>query len=287
MYRKRKRTKTDTSVDMEKIKEQIKQELIAEMQMQNMHMQRWCCHQMVLSPVSNRASPSLATLKSSCASADNVGLIEGTAELATKVCCDDRTHEDLIGMLTEPTHCGLWITWRGLQCEAAIGLVHPEQAMLQTVPIHEDCVVVEVLTIYTIFADELVEYPPNNKVMKLGQAEGQRLQWRMCRIDIKGAPTCKSRSQATVQIPCSSQSTVQVLTHMVPHILLLLLLNPHIRKMFHSDLLLVLKKLASPPPRHPGNTEKLASPHPQDTLNIPSPPTTSPEKIEELASPHY
>jgi hypothetical protein len=45
MYRKRKRTKTDTSVDTEKIKEQIKQELVAEMRMQNMQMQRWCCHQ--------------------------------------------------------------------------------------------------------------------------------------------------------------------------------------------------------------------------------------------------
>jgi DNA-directed RNA polymerase subunit N (RpoN/RPB10) len=54
MYRKRKRMKTNTSVDTEKIKEQIKQELVAEMRMQNMHMQRWCCHQMVLSPMSNR-----------------------------------------------------------------------------------------------------------------------------------------------------------------------------------------------------------------------------------------
>jgi hypothetical protein len=45
IYRKRKRTKTDTSVDMEKIKQQIKQELVAEMQKQNMQMQRWCCHQ--------------------------------------------------------------------------------------------------------------------------------------------------------------------------------------------------------------------------------------------------
>jgi hypothetical protein len=43
MYRKR--TKTDTLVDTEKIKEQIKQELVAEMRMQNMQMQRWCCHQ--------------------------------------------------------------------------------------------------------------------------------------------------------------------------------------------------------------------------------------------------
>jgi hypothetical protein len=33
MYKKRKRTKIDASVDMEKIKEQIKQELVAEMQM--------------------------------------------------------------------------------------------------------------------------------------------------------------------------------------------------------------------------------------------------------------
>jgi hypothetical protein len=41
MYRKRKSTKTDTSVDMEKIKEQSKQELVAEMRMKNMQMQRW------------------------------------------------------------------------------------------------------------------------------------------------------------------------------------------------------------------------------------------------------
>jgi hypothetical protein len=145
--------KTDTSVDMEKIKVQIKQELVAEMRMQNMQMQRWCCHQMVLSPMSNRAGPSPATLKSRCASAD-VGLIDGTAELATEVHCDDRTHEVLIGVLTEPTHCGLCIMWRGLQCEATLGLVHPEETTLQTVPIHEDCVVVEVITLYTIFAYE-------------------------------------------------------------------------------------------------------------------------------------
>jgi hypothetical protein len=147
----------------------------------------------VLSPISNRASPSPATLKSSCASAD-VGLIDGTVELATKVHCYDRTQEDLISMLTEPTHCGLWITWRGIHCEAALGLVHPEETTLQTVPIHEDCVVVEVITVYTIFVDELLEYPPNDEVMKLGQAQGQRLQWRRHRIDIKGAPTCISRS---------------------------------------------------------------------------------------------
>jgi hypothetical protein len=47
--------------------------------------------------------------------------------------------------------------------------------MQQTVPIHEDCVVVEVITVYTIFADELLEYPPNDEVLKLGQAQGQRL----------------------------------------------------------------------------------------------------------------
>jgi hypothetical protein len=80
--------------------------------------------------VSNHASPSPTTLKSSCASADNVGLIDGTAELVTEVCCDDWTHEDLIGMLTEPTHFGLWITWRGVQCESPISLVHPEETTL-------------------------------------------------------------------------------------------------------------------------------------------------------------
>jgi hypothetical protein len=45
MYRKRKRTKTDTSVDTLKIKDEIKQKLVFEMWMQNMQMQRWCCHQ--------------------------------------------------------------------------------------------------------------------------------------------------------------------------------------------------------------------------------------------------
>jgi hypothetical protein len=102
-------------------------------------------------------------------------LIDGTAELAIEVHCDDRTHEDLIGMLTERTDYGLWITWRGLQCEAAIGLVHPEETTLQTAPVHEDCVVVEVLIVYNIFADELLEYRPNVEVMKLEQAAGQRL----------------------------------------------------------------------------------------------------------------
>jgi hypothetical protein len=48
MYRKRKRTKTDTSVDTEKIKEQIKQELVVVMQMKNMQMQRWFCHQCII-----------------------------------------------------------------------------------------------------------------------------------------------------------------------------------------------------------------------------------------------
>jgi hypothetical protein len=78
-------------------------------------------------------------------------------------------------MLTQPTHYGLWITWSELQCEAASGLVHPEETTLQTVPIHEDSVMVEAITIYTIFADELLEYPPNDEVMKLRQAQGQRL----------------------------------------------------------------------------------------------------------------
>jgi hypothetical protein len=60
----------------------------------------------------------------------------------------------------------------GVQCEAALGLVHPEETTLQTVLIHEDCVMVEVITVYTIFANELLEYPPNDEVMKLGQTQG-------------------------------------------------------------------------------------------------------------------
>jgi hypothetical protein len=78
--------------------------------------------------------------------------------------------------------------------------------------------VVEVLFVYDIFVDERVEYPPNDEVMTLQQAKGQRLQWRRCRIHIKGPPTYKSPSQATIQIPCSSQSTGQVpSSHGSPH----------------------------------------------------------------------
>jgi hypothetical protein len=177
-------------------------------------------------------------------------------------------------MLTESTHYGLWITWRGLQCEAAIGLVHLEETTLQTVLIHEYYVVVEVLTIYTIFADELLEYPPNDEVMKLRQSEGQRLQWRRCRIDIKGAPTRKSHSQAMVQIPCSSQSTVQVpSSHGSPH-------PPPPQSPHPQDVPFGPpprpEKLASPPPCHPENVEKLASPHLQETPNITSPPPPPP-----------
>jgi hypothetical protein len=238
--------KTDTLVDMEKINEQLKQELVAEMRMQNMQMQRWCCHQMVLSPMSNRASPSLATLKRICASAD-VGLIDGTVELAMEVRCDDRTHEDLIGILNEPTHCGLWITWRRLQSVAALGLVHPEETTLQTVPIHEDCVVVEVITIYTISADELLEYPPNDEVMKIGQAQGQRLQWRRCQIDIKEHQHLYLVHRLLYRFLVVHTVQYMFLPQMVP---LLLLFNPHtfrpyirkVHKIFHPHLLLVLKK---------------------------------------------
>jgi hypothetical protein len=46
--------------------------------------------------------------------------------------------------------------WREHPCEDALGLVHPKETTLQTVPIHEDCVVVQVLIGYTIFADELL-----------------------------------------------------------------------------------------------------------------------------------
>jgi hypothetical protein len=45
MYKKRKRTNTDASVDTEKIKKIIKKKLVAEMQMQNSLLKRLCCHQ--------------------------------------------------------------------------------------------------------------------------------------------------------------------------------------------------------------------------------------------------
>jgi hypothetical protein len=160
-------------------------------------------------------------------------------------------------MLIEPTHCGLWITWRGIQCEVALGLVHPEETTLQTVPIHEDCVVVEVITVYTIFADELLEFPPNDEVMKLGQAQGQRLQWRRFRIDIKRAPICISHSQAMVH-----KSSI-FHPHLLLLLLLLLLLNPHtfhpnirkVHKIFHPHLLLVLKNRKTCIPTSAGDTK--------------------------------
>jgi hypothetical protein len=70
-------------------------------------------YQVVLSLVSNSASPSPTALKRSCASAYNIGLINGTTEL-TEVHYDDRTQEDLIGMLTEPAQYGLCIMRRVL-----------------------------------------------------------------------------------------------------------------------------------------------------------------------------
>jgi hypothetical protein len=165
-------------------------------------------------------------------------------------------------MLTEPTHCGLWITWRELQCETALGLVHleettltwrelqcetalglvhPEETTLQTMSIHEDCVVVGVIIVYTIFADELLEYPPNDEVMKLGQAQGQ---------SYSGGVGLTSKEHQHVYLVHRLQYRFFVihtvwymfLPQMVP-LLLLLLLNPHIRKTFHLDLLLVLKNL--------------------------------------------
>jgi hypothetical protein len=63
----------------------------------------------------------------------------------------------------------------GFNVRLHLVFVHLEETMLQTVLIHEDCVVVEVITVYTIFAVELLEYPPNDEVIKLEQAQGQRL----------------------------------------------------------------------------------------------------------------
>jgi hypothetical protein len=137
--------------------------------------------------------------------------------------------------------------WRGRECEAAIGVVHPEQATLQIVPIHEDYVVVEVLHVYTVFVDELLQYPPNDEVTTLGQAVGQRLQWRRCRIHVKGTPTYKFHSHGMVQIPCSTGQVPS--SHGSPPLPLLLLLvlknlHPQTRKiqqrLFHSHLLLLL-----------------------------------------------
>ena len=161
---------TDSSVDKQQMKEEIKQELKAEMEKDMLDMMARG-YQVVFAPVSNRTSPSPAGLKSSCASLDNVGLINVTTELSTEVVhIASPTQEDLIGTLTEPTDCGLWIIFHGVECEAAIGVVQPEQTTLHTVLIHEDCAVVEVLHVYAVFRDQVLEHPPNDEVTTLGQA---------------------------------------------------------------------------------------------------------------------
>jgi hypothetical protein len=146
-------------------------------------------------------------------------------------------------MLTEPTHCGLCIMWRGLECKATIGVVHLEQTTLQTVPIHEDYVVVEVLHVYTVFVDEPLEYPPNHEVTTLEQAVGQRLQCRRCHIHVKRALHINLIHRLRHRLLVVHRGRDRFLPHITPHLLLLLLLlNLHIRKMFHSHLLLLILK---------------------------------------------
>jgi hypothetical protein len=176
LYRKRKRASTDSSVDKQQMKEEIKQELKAEMKKDMLDMMARG-YQVVFALVSNCTSPSPAGLKSSCASADNVGLINDTTELLTEVLhIAYPTQEDLIGMLTEPTYCGLWIIFHSVECEVAIGVVQPEQTTLHTIPSHENCVVVEVLHVYFVFRDHVLEHPPNDEVTTLEQAGHQKIQ---------------------------------------------------------------------------------------------------------------
>jgi hypothetical protein len=88
MYRKRKRkrTRTDTSIDKEKMKKEIKEELKAEMQ-NNLLAMLGDGYQVVLSPLSNRASPLPVALKSSCAFAHNIGLINCVENMAPFAIC--------------------------------------------------------------------------------------------------------------------------------------------------------------------------------------------------------
>jgi hypothetical protein len=147
-----------------------------------------------------------------------------------------------MGMLTEPTHYGLWITWRGLQCEAAIGLVHPEETTLQTIPIHEDCVVVEVLTIYTIFAEELLEYLLNDEVMNSDKLKDRGYSGEGVGLTSKENQHVNLIHRLRYRFLVVHTVRYRFLPHMVPHIIILLL-NPHICKTFHSDLLVILKNL--------------------------------------------
>jgi hypothetical protein len=130
----------------------------------------------------------------------------------------------------------------GLQSEASIGLVYPEETTLQTVLIHKDCVVVEVLTAYTIFADELLEYPPNDEVMKLGQAKDRGYSGEAVGLTSKEHQHVNLVHKLRYRFLVVHIVRYRFLPHMVPHILLFLL-NPDICKTFHSNRLLVMKNL--------------------------------------------
>jgi hypothetical protein len=155
--------------------------------------------------------------------------------------------------------------------------------------------VVEVLTAYTIFVDELLEYPPNNEVMKLRQAEDRGYSGEGVGLTSKEHQHVNLVHRLRYRFLVVHIVRYRFLPHMVPHILFFLL-NPDICKTFHSNRLLVLKNLhpyllvilktqKNLHPRickihqifHPHlllvlKTKKLASPHPQETPNMSSPP---------------
>jgi hypothetical protein len=85
----------------------------------------------------------------------------------------DLDHDPISGF-SEPTPCALIHKVCGYRSEVAWGQVYPRQFELHIVPIHEECAVVKV-ELVSEWPDIVLPFPPNDEIMKLGEALLQRI----------------------------------------------------------------------------------------------------------------
>ena len=71
--------------------------------------------------------------------------------------------------------------------EVARGQVHPDVRILHTVPILEGYAVVTVDMVHSNATDHVLEPPPNEEVVTLGEALHQRIQWKRSGIVVSSA----------------------------------------------------------------------------------------------------
>jgi len=178
MYGKRKRT---TSVDVEKIKSELRVELTEDL------MTMLAAQGLPIQPFSKNPSPA-PRRRSSFASAsasepanvdgnnkeyhrDDMDLMRVDVENREEDQHDDMALDlDSIDVLTDPTPCALLIYPGGYQIEVARGLVYPQQTELHTVPVLDGYVVVKVEFVHMNFDDHMLKPPPNDETLTLGQA---------------------------------------------------------------------------------------------------------------------